>query len=199
MENEKDIFDIFREESEKLTETPPQEAWQRLEKRLVSTPKRKRKRRPMQLQLVGVIVAVLLLVVIGVVSWFVTFQHQEILRGQRLYAGLRFLKGTWVTTDKKTLDKIEWNMPDSLSLIGEKSIYFEKIRLSKLPITLKNMGKNNVLLFNNTQYFLKEVKNETYFFESKADDKIRIRKSANEDRFTISFGEGNVFVYRRGD
>ncbi len=196
MENEKDIFDLLREESEKLTETPPTEAWQRLEKRLKTTPKRKRKRRPMELQLIGVIIAVLLLSVIGVVSWYITFQHQEILRGQRTFAGLRFLKGNWTLSDKKTLNTIEWEMKDSFNLTGEKSVFFDKIRLSKMPIQIKNLGKDNVLIFNNTTHYLKEVKNDAYFFESKTKETVHLRKASN-DRFTISFGEGIVFVYKK--
>ena len=57
MENEKDIFDLLREESENLSEAPPSDAWQRLEKKLTKTRKIKRKRRPMELQLIGVVVA----------------------------------------------------------------------------------------------------------------------------------------------
>jgi hypothetical protein len=196
LENEKDIFDLLREESEKLTETPPTEVWQRLEKRLKTTPKRKRKRHPMELQLIGVIIAVLLLSVIGVVSWYITFQHQEILRGQQTFAGLRFLKGNWSLSDKKTLNTIEWEMKDSFILTGEKSVYFDKIRLSKMPIQIKNVGKDNVLIFNNTTHYLKEVKNDAYFFESKTKETVHLRKASN-DRFTISFGEGIVFVYKK--
>lgn len=198
MENEKDIFDLFRQESENWAETPPQEAWQRLEKRLVASPKRKqRPRRPLQLQLIGVIIAVLLLVVIGVGSWFVTFQHQEILRGQQAFRTLLFLKGSWAATDKKTVDILEWDMADSLHLTGEKSVYFDNIKLSKLPIILKNVGKDNILIFNNVSYFLKEVKNDSYFFESKKQEAIHLRKATTNDRFSISFGEGHIFVYKR--
>ena len=93
MENEKDIFDLLREESENLSETPPTEAWQRLEKRLSKTRKVKRKRRPMQLQLVAISIAVILILLVGVVSWYVTKQHEDILRGQREFADLRFLNG----------------------------------------------------------------------------------------------------------
>ena len=198
MENEKDIFDLLREESENLSETPPTEAWQRLEKRLTKTRKVKRKRRPMQLQLVAICIAVILILLVSVVSWYVTKQHEDILRGRREFAGLRFLKGQWVSSDKKTLDVVAWDLKDSLLLMGEKSLYFGNNLISKTPVTIKNVGKDNILIYNNKNYLLKDIKNNTFIFNSKNGGEVRLRK-ASDDRFTLSFGEGMIFVFKKED
>ena len=196
MENEKDIFDLLREESENLSESPPYEAWQRLEKKLTKTRKVKRKRRPMELQLIGVVVAVLLLIVVGVVSWFVTFQHQEMLRGRQEFAGLRFLQGEWSLSDNKMRDVMVWQLSDSLTLEGEKSLFFSDKMISKAPIAIKNKGKSNILVFENKTYFLKNTTNDSFIFVSDKSQEVRLRK-ANNNRFTISFGEGIIFVFNR--
>lgn len=197
MNNEKDIFDRFRESSEDFTEQPPVEAWTRLEKRLVTVRKRKRPvRKPLHLQLPAIVVAVILLLLISAVSWFFTHQHQEILRGRRAFTQLHFLKGEWHFSEKKTVDVMTWNFKDSLTLIGEKSLYFTDNLLSKTPISIKNQGKNNVLLFNNKTYTLKEIVNETFLFQAKSKEEVRLRK-AHDDRFTLSFGEGIIFVFKR--
>ena len=196
MENEKDIFDLLREESENLSEAPPSEAWQRLEKKLTKTRKVKRKRRPMELQLIGVVVAVLLLIVIGVVSWFVTFQHQEVLKGQQEFAGMRFLRGEWSLFDNKMTDVMVWQLTDSLTLEGEKSLFFGDKLISKASISIKNKGKSNVLVFENKPYFLKSTTNDNFLFSSEKNQEVRLRKATN-NRFTISFGEGIIFVFNR--
>ena len=196
MENEKDIFDLLREESENLSEAPPSDAWQRLEKKLTKTRKIKRKRRPMELQLIGVVVAVLLLIVVGVVSWFVTFQHQEVLRGRQEFAGLRFLEGEWSLSDNKMKDVLVWLLPDSLTLEGEKSLFFSDKMISKAPISIRNKGKSNILVFENKTYFLKNTTNDNFIFVSEKNQEVRLRK-ANNNRFTISFGEGIIFVFNR--
>ena len=196
MENEKDIFDLLREESENLSEAPPSDAWQRLEKKLTKTRKIKRKRRPMELQLIGVVVAVLLLIVVGVVSWFVTFQHQEVLRGRQEFTGLRFLEGEWSLSDNKMKDVLVWLLPDSLTLEGEKSLFFSDKMISKAPISIRNKGKSNILVFENKTYFLKNTTNNNFIFVSEKNQEVRLRK-ANNNRFTISFGEGIIFVFNR--
>lgn len=196
MENEKDIFDLLREESENLSEVPPSDAWQRLEKKLTKTRKIKRKRRPMELQLIGVVVAVLLLIVVGVVSWFVTFQHQEVLRGRQEFAGLRFLEGEWSLLDNKMRDVMAWQLLDSLTLEGEKSLFFSDKIISKAPISIRNKGKSNILVFENKTYFLKNTTNNNFIFVSEKNQEVRLRK-ANNNRFTISFGEGIIFVFNR--
>lgn len=197
MNNEKDIFDRFRESSEDFTEQPPAEAWTRLEKRLVTVRKRKRPvRRPLHLQIPAIAGAVILLLLISALSWFFTHQHQEILRGRKEFEQLHFLKGQWVFSEKKTLDVMTWDFKDSLTLVGEKSLYFTDNLLSKTPISIKNQGKNSILTFNNKTYTLKEIVNNTFIFLSKNNEEVRLRK-ANDDRFTLSFGEGIIFVFKR--
>ena len=197
MDNEKDIFDRFRESSEDFTEQPPAEAWTRLEKRLVTVRKRKRLvRKPLNLQLPAITVAVILLIVVSALTWFFTHQHQEILRGRRAFAQLHFLQGQWHFSDKKTRDVMTWDFKDSLTLVGEKSLYFTQNLLSKTSIAIKNQGKNNVLVFNNKTYVLDEIVNETFIFLAKDKEQVRLRK-AGDNRFTMSFGEGIIFVFKR--
>lgn len=196
MEDKKDIFDILREESDNLTEVPPSDVWQRLETRLAKNRKVKRMRRPMELHIIGIVIAVLLLISMGAISWFVTFQHQERLRGQRNFAELRFLNGEWSMSDKRILDVIVWDLNDSMSLMGEKSLYFNEKLISKTPVTIKNKGKENILTFENQPYYLKQITNNTFIFISSKGQEVRLRK-AEKDRFTISFGEGIIFVFNR--
>ena len=150
----------------------------------------------MELQLIGVVVAVLLLIVVGVVSWFVTFQHQEVLRGRQEFAGLRFLEGEWSLSDNKMRDVMAWQLLDSLTLEGEKSLFFSDKIISKAPISIRNKGKSNILVFENKTYFLKNTSNDNFIFVSEKNQEVRLRK-ANNNRFTISFGEGIIFVFNR--
>jgi hypothetical protein len=196
LDNEKDIFDLFRESSEDFTEQPPVEAWTRLEKRLVIVRKRRRPvRKSLQLQLPAIALAILLLLLVAI-SWFFTHQHQEILRGRKEFAQLHFLQGDWLASEKKAMDKLTWVFKDSLTLVGEKSLYFTDNLLSKSPILIKNQGQTNVLIFNNKTYKLKEIVNETFIFKAKDKEEVRLRK-ADDNRFTLSFGEGMIFVFKR--
>jgi hypothetical protein len=196
LDNEKDIFDIFRESSEDFTEQPPAEAWTRLEKRLVTVRKRQRPvRKPLSLQLPVIIFTFILLFLIGA-TWFLTQEHQEILRGRKAFSQLYFLKGQWHFSDKKTMDIMVWDLKDSMTLMGEKSLYFTHNLLSKMPVSIKNQGKNNVLLFNNKTYILQKIVNDGFVFQSKDKEEVHLRK-ANKDRFTLSFGEGIIFVFKR--
>ena len=198
MDNEKDIFDLIREGSENLTEQPPAEAWKRLEKRLTTVRKHKRPlRRPLQMQLTAVTVAVVLLLSLAAISWFITRQHEEILRGRREFAQLHFLKGQWLFSDKKAKDIMTWNFKDSLTLAGEKSLYFTNTLLSTTSVIIKNQGATNVLILNHkTQYELKQIVNNTFIFRAKNKEEVRLRK-ATDARFTLSFGEGIIFVFKR--
>jgi hypothetical protein len=150
----------------------------------------------MELQLIGVVVAVLLLIVVGIVSWFVTFQHQEVLRGRQEFAGLRFLKGEWELSDNKMTDVMVWQLSDSLKLEGEKSLFFSDKLISKTPILIQNKGKNNILVFENKTYFLKSNNNNSFIFVSEKNQEVRLRQ-AHDNRFTISFGEGIIFVFNK--
>ena len=193
---EKDLFDLFREESDNLNETPPPAAWNRLEKRLSSTAKRKKKRKPLQLQLVLVVAIVALLLLLGFVSWFVARQHEDLLRGRREFAELKFLRGEWSSNDGKTTDLMTWKLRDSLTFITNKMLYYDGTLISNTSLSIKNQGKDNVFNFNNQNYELKEIKNNTFIFKAKNRSEIRLRKST-DDRFTISFGEGMVFVFKK--
>jgi hypothetical protein len=196
MSEKKDIFDLFREESEQLTETPSTEAWQRLETRLAVKRKQKRKRRPLQLQLTIVSAIVGLLLVIGVVAWVAAKQHQDILRGQKQFKELYFLEGKWWALNGKVTDEWAWARRDSLLLTGSKSLILEDTLLTQTPVLLKNQGEINIFIFKNKIYKLREINNDTYSFFAKDGEEIRIRRQSF-DRFTISFGEGVIFTFKR--
>jgi hypothetical protein len=198
LENEKDIFDLLREQSEQLSEAPSTEAWQKLERKLKTTRRTKTVRKPLRLQLVVVSALLGLLLIIAIVGWMATRQHEQILRGRQQFSQLHFLSGEWVFSDGKTTDNINWVLGDSLTLVGEKIVTYDENVLSKMAFTIKNQGRDNLFVFNNKQYFLKEVINNTFIFESKKKEEIKIRKSS-DNRFTISFGQGIVFVFRRDE
>jgi hypothetical protein len=198
LENEKDIFDLMREQSEQLTEAPSTEAWKKLERKLKTTRRPKRTRQPVRLQLAAVSVLIGLLLIIGIVGWMAALQQEQILRGRDQFSQLRFLDGEWIFSDGKTTDKINWVLGDSLTLVGEKVLAYDENVLSKMAFTIKNQGRDNLFVYNNKPYALKEVINNTFIFESKKKEEIKIRKSS-DNRFTVSFGKGIVFVFRRDE
>jgi hypothetical protein len=198
LENEKDIFDLMREQSEQLTETPSSEAWKKLERKLKTTRRPKPTRRPVRLQLAAISVLIGLLLIIGIVGWMAARQQEQILRGREQFSQLRFLDGEWIFSDGKTTDKINWVLGDSLTLVGEKVLAYDENVLSKMAFTIKNQGRDNLFVYNNKPYALKEVINNTFIFESKKKEEIKIRKSS-DNRFTVSFGKGIVFVFRRDE
>jgi len=66
-----DLFDLFKESESQLTERPSEQAWQKLEKKLEKSRRRKRRGiRFLQLGLVA-LVLMLLLLAAGMVWWFV--------------------------------------------------------------------------------------------------------------------------------
>ena len=174
MENEKDIFDLMREQSEQLTETPSTEAWQKLERKLKTTRRPKRTRRPVRMQLAAISVLIGLLLIIGIVGWMAARQQEQILRGREQFSELRFLDGEWIFSDGKTTDKINWVLGDSLTLVGEKLLAYDSNVLSKMAFTIKNQGRDNLFIYNNKPYALKEVINNTFIFESKKKEEIKI-------------------------
>ena len=198
MENEKDIFDHLREQSEQLTEIPSTNAWKKLEGKLKTTRRAKRARKPVRMQLAVVSAIIGLLFIMGIISWLTTRQQEQILRGRNQFAQLYFLEGEWIFSDGKTTDKINWVLGDSLTLVGEKTVLYESNTLSKMAFTIKNQGRENLFIFNNKPHVLKEIINNTFIFESKKKEEIKIRKSAGS-RFTISFGQGIVFIFRKNE
>ena len=89
-----------------------------------------------------------------------------------------------------------WKLRDSLTFITNKMLYYDGTLISNTSLSIKNQGKDNVFAFNNQNYELKEIKNNTFIFKAKNRSEIRLRKST-DDRFTISFGEGMVFIFKK--
>jgi cell division septal protein FtsQ len=70
-----DLFDFFRENESKLRENPPDQVWNKLEKRLEKR-KRRQKRSIRFLQMGAVILILLLLIFAAVMVWHFTFKHR---------------------------------------------------------------------------------------------------------------------------
>ena len=64
-----DLFDFFKENESKLHERPPEQVWQKLEKKLEKT-RRPRQRSIRFLQLGTVALALLLLILAAVLVWY---------------------------------------------------------------------------------------------------------------------------------
>ena len=107
MGEEKDIFDLFREGSEELVERPSERVWRQLDRRL---DKRRRvgRRRPLGMQLTVVTAILGLLLLVGVVGWYVTREHEIRFRANLAFEGLRVLEGRWENVDRETTDKMVW-------------------------------------------------------------------------------------------
>ena len=193
---EKDLFDMFREESENLVEQPQAETWQRLEKRLVSSRKRRHQRSPVPTYWRGVAVAILLLAIIGFVSWVVTREHEARLKGQKQFAALQFLQGKWVASEGKIDDSLVFESTDSTILRGVKTLKFKGDLLKNDTLLIQNQGKQIVFSYKNQRYALKETDGVKFLFFSTDGSIVRLRKSTDE-RFTLSFDEGVVFVYKK--
>ena len=139
---EKDPFDMFREESENLVEQPQAETWQRLEKRLATAQKRRQKREPVATQGVVLAVMVVLILILGVASWVITKEHEAILRGQKQFAQLRFLEGRWSASEGKIGDEFIFNASDSTILRGVKTLTFKEALIERETFLIENKGKN---------------------------------------------------------
>ncbi|NJN35157.1 MAG: hypothetical protein HC817_13795, partial [Saprospiraceae bacterium] len=144
MNEEKDLFNLFRESSKTLEEKPSDEAWQKLENRLSAKRKLKRSRRTPQLQLLAVSVALTVLLSIGVASLYITKQNEDVLTAQKHFAALHFLEGEWIFSDGKTHDIWLCKSISPLQLTGEKKVYFGNTLLSMVSFSIKNQLKTNI-------------------------------------------------------
>lgn len=192
---EKDLFDMFREESENLVEQPQAETWQRLEKRLATSQTRRHKRKPVSTQWVIVAATIILIAVVGAASWFVTREHEAILRGRKQFISLQFLKGHWSASDGKIGDELVFEATDTTILRGVKTLKFKEILVENDSFLIKNKGKNTVFIHKKQEYTLKNSDNQTFTFIASDGSIIHLRKSG-DNRFTLSFDEGQVFVYK---
>ncbi len=193
---EKDLFDLFREESENLTEQPQAETWQRLEKRLVTSRKHRQKRKPVATQWLVVAATMILIAIIGGVSWVVARQHEAILRGRKEFAKLQFLQGNWTASEGKVGDNLVFEIKDSTALKGIKTLKYKDILVGNDTFWVQNKGEKNVFKYKNQDYLLKEITNQTFTFLASDGSIIRLRQSA-VNRFTLSFDGGAIFVYKK--
>jgi hypothetical protein len=192
---EKDLFDMFREESENLVEQPQAETWQRLEKRLATSQKRRYKRKAVPTQWVVVAATIVLIAIVGAASWFVTREHEAILRGRKQFTELQFLKGHWSASEGKIGDELVFQLSDSTILRGVKTLKFKDVLIENDSFLIKNKGKNTVFVHKKQEYALKSSDNQTFTFMASDGSIVHLRKSGN-NRFTLSFDEGQIFVYK---
>ncbi len=193
---EKDLFDLFREESENLVEQPQAETWQRLEKRLVTSRKRRQKREPVPTHWRVVAATILVILIAGVVSWIVAREHEAILRGQKQFAALQFLQGKWSASGGKMGDSLVFEAQDSTILRGVKTLKFKDILVGNDTFLIQQKGKNTFFNYKNQPYILKYTDYQTFTFLASDGSNVRLRKSI-EGRFTLSFDEGVIFLYKK--
>jgi hypothetical protein len=204
---EKDLFDMFREGSESLTEQPTNDSWKRLERRLASSRETKKKRRPVPLQLMVVAATVALLVTAGLVNWVVAREHQARLKNQAAFDSLQFLVGKWSASEGNIVDELTFDtqnrvdLPQNASktaviLRGIKNVRFKDLPVQSDTFLLENKGKQTVFTVKNQAYQLKNIENLAYLFVASDGSVVRLRQGG-EGRFTLSFGEGQIFLYRK--
>jgi type II secretory pathway pseudopilin PulG len=197
---EKDLFDMFREGSESLTEQPATDSWKRLERRLASSRETKKKRRAMPLQLMVVVATVALLLTAGIVNWVVARDHQTRLKNQKAFESLQFLVGKWSASEGNVVDELFFEKDNQAAhpmyFRGIKTVQFKDIIVHKDTFLLENKGKHTILTTKDQSYELKNVDNAAYLFVAKNGSVARFRQGS-EGRFTLSFGEGQIFLYRK--
>jgi hypothetical protein len=204
---EKDLFDMFREGSESLTEQPTNDSWKRLERRLASSRETKKKRRPVPLQLMVVAATVALLVTAGLVNWVVAREHQARLKNQAAFDSLQFLVGKWSASEGNIVDELTFDTQNAPNLTqnasktaailrGIKNVRFKDLPVQSDTFLLENKGKQTVFTVKSQAYQLKNIENSAYLFIASDGSVVRLRQG-NEGRFTVSFGEGQIFLYRK--
>jgi hypothetical protein len=197
---EKDLFDLFREGSESLTEQPTTDSWKRLENRLASSRETKKKRRPVPLQLMVVVATVALLITAGVVNWVVAREHEARLKSQKQFESLQFLVGKWSASEGKVVDELVFDTQEVSKTVkilrGVKTVRFKDLPVQTDTFLLENKGKYIAFTTKDQVYSLKKVGNSAFLFVASDGSVVRLRQS-NEGRFTLSFGEGQIFLYRK--
>ena len=215
---EKDLFDMFREGSENLTEQPATESWKRLERRLTSA-RETQKRRPMPLQLMVVVATVALLLTAAVVNWVVARDHQMRLKNQNAFDSLQFLIGKWSASEGNVIDELVFepqtqnsksdpqnsksetqnsklDPQNSKILRGIKTLQFKDLPIQTDTFLIENQGKKTIFKIKNQVYELKNVGNSAFLFVAEDGSVIRLRQGET-GRFTLSFGEGQIFSYKK--
>ncbi len=222
---EKDLFDMFREGSENLTEQPATESWKRLERRLTSA-RETQKRRPMSLQLMVVVATVALLMTAAVVNWVAARDHQMRLKNQNAFDNLQFLIGKWSASEGNVIDELVFEPQPQNSksetqnpklnpqnpesdpqnskldpqnpkiLRGTKTLQFKDLPIQTDTFLVENQGKKTIFKLKNQVYELKNVGNSAFLFVATDGSVIRLRQGET-GRFTLSFGEGQIFLYKK--
>jgi hypothetical protein len=193
---EKDIFDQFREQSEDFEQQPSIETWQKLEKRLTESRKRRPKRLALPTHWLVATITLVLLLGVGSVAWLVTREHEARLRGEQLFAELSFLQGRWSASEAQVMDELIFEKKTARILRGGKILKFKDTEIQIDSLIFQNIGKRNLLVFQNQTFEFKTLENQTFIFQTPNGAVAKLRRSEAE-RFTLSFEPGQVFVYRK--
>lgn len=190
---------MFREGSENLTEQPATDSWQRLERRLASS-KATKKRKPLPLQLMVVVATVALLITAGIVNWVVAKEHQAQLKNQKTFDSLQFLVGKWSASEGNVVDELVFEegheTKEPKILRGIKTVRFKDLPVQTDTFLIENKGKRTIFTTKNQVYELKNVNNAAFLFIASDGSVMRLRQD-NDKLFTLSFGEGQVFLYKK--
>ena len=196
--DEKDIFDLLREESEKIETPPSPDSWQRLERKLTARNKRRRPRREVKLQLTAVAATLALLILVGGVSYWVARTHSSLIKSENEFKSLSFLAGHWESNNsERTKAHLAFVKVGTSQIYGEQKLSFEdSTTLSTTPLSIQRENNSIVLFFDNQKYTLQNIENQVFIFLSEGKKEIRLRQ-ATADKFTLSFEGGMIFVFRK--
>jgi hypothetical protein len=140
------------------------------------------------------------LITAGVVNWVVAREHEARLKTQKQFESLEFLVGKWSASEGKVVDELVFNMQELTKntkiLRGVKTVKFKDLPVQTDTFSLENKGKYLAFSTKNQVYPLKNVGNSAFLFVASDGSVVRLRQSS-DTRFTLSFGEGQIFLYRK--
>jgi hypothetical protein len=208
LENEKDIFDQFRESSEDITEQPSAQLWQKLERRLET--KKKKSRRPLTIQTSVIISIIALLLTMAITAYIALKQQEAKLNTETQFKNLKKLSGNWktltptgVNKDEYTKDEMIWGTVDSNTLIGDchqtkqgKFIKFTSWLITKtdtkIYCSLNQTGKPNNEIFE-----LKTQNTPQITFTNKSKSKTLIFTIPTQNQATWQLQNEEPHQYNR--
>ena len=163
-----------------------------------------------------------LLLTAAVVNWVVARDHQMRLKNQQAFDSLAFLIGKWSASEGRVIDELvfEFIIPNSTQnskpnpqssesetrnsklnpqnpkiLRGIKTLQFKDLPIQTDTFLIVNQGKETIFKVRNQIYELKNRGNSAFLFVANDGSVIRLREGET-GRFTLSFGEGQIFLYK---
>ncbi len=199
MNTEKDIFEQFHEAADTLTEQPTERTWNALERRLDAAAKRRRPKRhgiPTQL-ILATLSSLVLILLLSVIGWFVTFQQHQIQEGRKKMEQLNYIVGKFQTTpNTKTMNLLALTS-NTDAMIGYKAIYLDGALLSTVEIAVHRIGKDVFFIYDQkNKYKLTQISKNIATFDAQSNPKstLRLEQLPNET-FAMQFDDGTRFVF----